>query len=128
MNKLSEFLLWLDMGFVCLGLLLMLLAATRLRPANAVSLFIWGCSVPLTIVCFACWIYGTGGNRWTLGMLLIEILLLAQLGWLGGALAVASRLIKTRAAILKKMALWTSVVSVTGHGLFFLVLILDDSS
>lgn len=116
MGELKVFFRGLEGGVVYLGLLLASLVAAKLRPANAASLFIWGCSVPLTFFCYVVWLYASGGDKWSPTMLLIEALALAQLGWLGGGLALVGGLIK--ADVLKKAALWISIVSVTCHGLF----------
>ncbi|WP_058546806.1 hypothetical protein [Pseudomonas fluorescens] len=106
----------LDGGMVYLGLLLASLVAVKLKFANAASLFIWCCSVPPTIFCYIVWLYASGGYKWSPAMLLIEALALAQLGWLGGGLALVGGLIE--ADILKKVALWISIGSVICHGLF----------
>src|SRR3546814_13409980 len=96
-----------DGGIVYLGLLLAGLVAVKFRFANAGSLFIWCCSIPLTFFCYVVWLYASGGDKWGPAMLLIEALALAQLGWLGGGLALIGALIK--ADILKKVALWVSI-------------------
>lgn len=116
MDELKVLFSGLDGGIVYLGLLLAGWVAVKFRPANAGSLFIWCCSVPLTIFCYVVWLYASGGDKWGPAMLLIEALALAQLGWLGGGLALVGVLIK--ADILKKAALWVSIGSVTCHGLF----------
>ena len=126
MTELKVYVLMLEICLVCLGLLLAILAALKLKVVNATLLFIWGCSVPLAVTCYAVWIYASGGDWWGAATLLISIFLLAQLGWVGGALAFASVLIKVKAVILRKMALWISIVSVTCHGLFLAQILFLD--
>lgn len=108
----------LEGSLVCLGGLLGILVVLKIMLANAASLFIWGCSVPLAVVSHAVWIFSSGGSEWSPAILFIEVFLLAQLGWLGGGLAVAGVVVKVKATVLKKVALWTSIVSVSCHGLF----------
>ncbi|ROM79082.1 hypothetical protein BK654_06825 [Pseudomonas brassicacearum] len=129
MTELKSFFFMLESGLVCMGLLLAILVALKLRVANAASLFIWGCSVPVTVFSYAAWIYASGGDKWSPTMLFIEIFLLAQLGWLGGGLAFLGMAIKEKSNTLKRAGLWISIVSVAGHGLFIgMMLILGSGS
>lgn len=64
MTELKVYVLMLEICLVCLGLLLAILAALKLRVVNATLLFIWGCSVPLTVTCYAVWIYASGEDWW----------------------------------------------------------------
>jgi len=63
----------------------------KLRSRNAAILFIWGCSMLLTIYCYFLWIWG---RDLTFGMATSVVVLIAfaQIGWLGGWLALFGRL------------------------------------
>jgi len=99
-----------------LGFLLVVLAIWKVKPLHAAPLFIWGFSMPLTFFSYLVWIYGSGGDHWTLPMLCIELLALAQIGWLGGLFALLGRL--SRWEFLRKAGFVISIVSVAGHGVF----------
>ncbi|MDF9620230.1 hypothetical protein P5705_21490 [Pseudomonas entomophila] len=103
-------------GPVYLGVLLASLVLLTFRPVHAASLFIWGCSLPLTAFSYLVWIHGSGGDHWTLPMLFIQLLALAQLGWLGGLCDVVWRM--GRWLAWKRAGLVVSMVSVVGHGVF----------
>jgi hypothetical protein len=49
-------------------------------------------------------------------MLVIEALAFAQLGWLGGAIALLGALVKKE--LISKVGFWVSLVSVVLHGSF----------
>lgn len=99
-----------------LGFLLVGLAIWKIKPLHAAPLFIWGFSMPLTFFSYLVWIYGSGGDHWTLPMLCIELLALAQLGWLGGLCALLGQF--SRLGGLKKAGLVISIISVAGHSIF----------
>jgi hypothetical protein len=104
--------------------LIVLLASLMLfkfRPVHASSFFIWGCSMPLTVISYLFWIYESGGDLWSLPVFVIELLALAQIGWLGGLLALLGHIGRWRT--LKRSGLAISIFSVAGNG-FFLGLIM----
>ncbi|MDF9755928.1 hypothetical protein ACVWY1_002229 [Pseudomonas sp. TE6288] len=103
-------------GPAYLCVLLASLGLLTFRPAHAASWFIWGCSLPLSVFSYLVWIQGSGGDHWTLPMLVIQLLALAQLGWLGGVCALLGRMGRWRA--LNRAGLVVSMVSVVGHGVF----------
>ena len=103
-------------GHVYVGILLASLTLLTYRPTNAASLFVWGCSMPLTIFSYLVWIYGGGGDHWTLQMLVIQLLALAQIGWLGGLLALSGLISQWRT--LKRAGSAISIASVALHGVF----------
>ncbi|WP_256665302.1 hypothetical protein [Pseudomonas sp. 8BK] len=72
--------------------------------------------MPLTIFSYLVWIYGSGGDHWTLLILVIQLLALAQIGWLGGLLTLLGHISQGRA--LKRAGLAISIVSVALHGVF----------
>ncbi|MBX8556230.1 hypothetical protein K5D43_17310 [Pseudomonas cichorii] len=118
MDELKGELAGLDV-YVYSGLLLSTFIAINYKPEHAASLFIWGCSVPLSAFCYLVWVYGSGGS-WNFVTFLIEIFAFSQAGWLGGALAFFGWLVSAR--YLKKTGLWISIVSVVSHGLFLMVI------
>ncbi|MBX8485237.1 hypothetical protein [Pseudomonas cichorii] len=119
MDGLKIFLAGLD-GYIYLGLLLSTFIAIKFKPEHAASLFIWGCSIPLSAFCYLLWIHGSGGG-WNLVVFLVEVFAFSQVGWLGGALAFFGWLVS--ASYLKKSGLWISMVSVVSHGLFLMVIL-----
>lgn len=119
MDGLKIFFAGLD-GYIYLGLLLSTFIAIKFKPEHAASLFIWGCSIPLSAFCYLLWIHGSGGG-WNLVVFLVVMFAFSQVGWLGGALAVFGKLINAR--YLKKAGLWVSIVSVTSHGLFLILIL-----
>ncbi|WP_247263468.1 MULTISPECIES: hypothetical protein [Pseudomonas] len=121
MAELKAFFVSLNIGIVYLVLLLGGGVAMRLKPSNAASLFIWCCSLPVTVYCYVVWIYASGGANWSPLMFVVNALALSQVGWLGGALALAGVLIK--ADFLKKVGLWVSICSVAFYGLFLTLIL-----
>jgi hypothetical protein len=101
---------------VYLSLILVMLLAIKFKLARASHLVVGVCSVPLSFYCFFYWIYGAGGDRWAPAMLVIEALAFAQLGWLGGAIALLGALVKKE--LISKVGFWVSLVSVVLHGSF----------
>ncbi|RMQ40632.1 hypothetical protein ALQ04_03360 [Pseudomonas cichorii] len=118
MDEFRIFLAGLDI-YIYLGLLLSTFMAIKYKPQHAASLFIWGCSVPLSAFCYLVWVYGIGGS-WNFVTFLIENFAFSQAGWLGGALAFFGWLVSAR--YLKKIGLWIARVSVVSHGLFLMVI------
>ncbi|GFM77134.1 hypothetical protein PSCICM_29530 [Pseudomonas cichorii] len=123
MDELKRVLAGLDI-YVYSGLLLSNFIAIKYKPEHAVSLFIWGCSVPLSAFCYLVWVYGSGGS-WNFVTLLIEIFAFSQAGWLGGALAFVGRLNNMKS--IKKAGLWVSIVSVVFHGLFLMLIFVSGA-
>lgn len=91
--------------------------AIKYKPQHAASLFIWGCSVPLSAFCYLVWVHDVGGD-WNIVMFLVEVFAFSQAGWLGGVLALVGWLTNTN--YLRKAGLWISMVSVVLHGLFLM--------
>lgn len=123
MDGLKIFLAGLD-GYIYLGLLLSTFIAIKFKPEHAASLFIWGCSVPLSAFCYLVWVHAVGGS-WNFVTLLIEIFAFSQAGWLGGALAFVGRLNNMKS--IKKAGLWVSIVSVVFHGLFLMLIFVSGA-
>ncbi|GFM87059.1 hypothetical protein PSCICO_24580 [Pseudomonas cichorii] len=123
MDELKGELAGLDI-YVYSGLLLSTFIAINYKPEHAASLFIWGCSVPLSAFCYLVWVYGSGGS-WNFVTLLIEIFAFSQAGWLGGALAFVGRLNNMKS--IKKAGLWVSIVSVVFHGLFLMLIFVSGA-
>ncbi|MDO7929143.1 hypothetical protein Q6A51_20365 [Pseudomonas sp. KFB-139] len=123
MDGLKIFLAGLD-GYIYLGLLLSTFIAIKFKPEHAASLFIWGCSVPLSAFCYLVWVHAVGGG-WNFVMFLVEVFAFSQAGWLGGALALVGRLRNIKS--IKKTGLWVSVVSVVFHGLFLMLILVSGA-
>jgi len=104
-----------------LGVILLIL-----RPRNAAAWFVWGGSMPFTVFCYFVWIYGRGGSHWHPILIVIDQIGFAQIGWLGGALALAGSL--TRWACLGRVGLSVSGVAVVGHGLFLILAFATDNN
>ncbi len=116
MDEFKVFFAGLDV-YIYLGLLLLTFIAIKYKPEHAASLFIWGCSIPLSAFCYLLWVHGSGGG-WNLVAFLVVMFAFSQIGWFGGALAIFGKLINAR--YLKKTGLWISIVSVISHGLFLI--------
>ncbi|MBX8495095.1 hypothetical protein [Pseudomonas cichorii] len=121
MDGLKIFLAGLD-GYIYLGLLLSTFIAIKFKPEHAASLFIWGCSIPLSAFCYLVWVHAVGGS-WNFVMFLVEVFAFSQAGWLGGALALTGSLNNIR--YIKKAGLWVSMVSVIFHGLFLILILVS---
>ena len=95
----------------------------KVRPRNAAVLFIWGCSMPLTICCYFFWIWG---RDLTFGMTTSVVVLIAfaQIGWLGGLLEIFSKLV--RMDLLRRIGLFFSVISIIGHDLLLALAFLAE--
>jgi hypothetical protein len=106
----------MNAGFVYLGLVLAYVLAVKFKLGRPAFLFVWGCSVPLSLYCFFFWVYKVGGDQWALFTLALDTLAFAQLGWLGGAIALLGALVKKE--LMSKVGLWVSWVSVVLHGGF----------
>ncbi|MGX9568168.1 hypothetical protein [Pseudomonas viciae] len=108
------------LGEIYLGLLLAIpllsVMALKIKPSKVASLFIGGFSLPLSLFCYVVWVYASGPEDWSWVNFLFDLLAFAQIGWLGGALALVGVLIKVN--VLKKAGLWVSIGSVVFHGLF----------
>jgi hypothetical protein len=72
--------------------------------------------MPLTVFSYLVWIYESGGDLWTLPVFVIELLALAQIGWLGGLLALSGHI--SQRPTLNRAAVAISIVSIAGHGVF----------
>lgn len=116
MDEFKVFFAGLDV-YIYLGLLLLTFITIKYKPEHAASLFIWGCSIPLSAFCYLLWVHGSGGG-WNLVTFLVVMFAFSQIGWFGGALAIFGKLINAR--YLEKPGLWISIVSVISHGLFLI--------
>lgn len=55
-----------------------------LRPIRFDLFFVCFCSIPVSAFCYFIWVYMNGFDSWNLMVFLVEMLVFAQLGWLGG--------------------------------------------
>ncbi|WP_104904209.1 hypothetical protein [Pseudomonas sp. LH1G9] len=91
----------------------------RMKKRYAAPLFVWGCSLPVTLYCYVVYILD-GGRPWVhWAVVAIDVLAFSQLGWIGALLMTGGYLANNER--FKKAALWTCVVSVVSHGLFLVV-------
>lgn len=103
--------------FPCWIALFMCLIKMNKRFAG--PLFVWGCSVPVTLYCYIVYIMD-GGRPWVhWSVVALDFLAFSQLGWIGALLMAGGYLAKHDG--LKKAAIWTSAVSVAAHGFFLIV-------
>lgn len=99
-------------------LLVLIFFIIRARKEYAASLFVWGCSFPVTLYCYIVYIYG-GLRSWShWSVVAIDFLAFSQLGWLGAILMLFGYFAND--SDLKKAGVCTSIVSVASHGFFLM--------
>lgn len=80
--------------------------------------FIFLISLPVTIYCFFCFTYGD--SAFDLFSLVVNLLVFAQLGWVGGAISLISLWQSNK--YLHNYAFGISVFSVFGHGIMLFLI------
>ncbi len=91
--------------FPCLVFFIFCMA--RMKKAYARSLFVFGCSLPVTMYCYIVYIY-EGQRAWVHWVVVaIDLLAFSQIGWLGAALMLFGCLANEDR--LKKQVLWFPV-------------------
>ncbi|WP_417695041.1 hypothetical protein [Pseudomonas sp.] len=103
--------------FPCLVVFIFCVA--RIKKAYARALFVFGCSLPVTVYCYIVYIY-EGQRAWVhWSVVAIDLLAFSQIGWLGAALMFFGCLADEDS--LKKTGVVVSGVSVACHGFFLVV-------